>query len=239
MSLLINQLVGFNWSGSAAAATATATATATGAGSSVAVTTVGSNSQGSSGSTQTFTVPAGGIPSGSTIIIAAGNGSLRTISSITDTKGNSYTVGLQKNNASDVQFSLAYAQNVTAMVSGDIITINLSGSASNRVVVVAYATGLTTGTLIDKNASAAGTSTTPSSGASGVTTVATEAVIGVVARGTANVTEASGYTGLGNVGAAVRLNLAYKVVTSTGAQTYNPTLSASVFWACGVETLKT
>src|SRR6185295_5425569 len=103
-------------------------------------------------------------------------------------------------------------------------------------------TNMATASPLDKKASATGTSTTPSA-TSAATTVNNTVVIGAVcATSPAVVTEDANFTqdltstfsgtGVGNVG--------HKTInpTTTGAQTYAPSLGSSVPWRCLVAAYK-
>lgn len=244
--LRCTQLVGFDWLNSAAAASATATATATGT--APTVTAVGTNTNNTSSSTITFTVPAGGIPANSVIIVCASSQSLNTVTAGSDTKGNTYQLGVQKSfdgtGAGGHKYlgGLVFSQNSSALVSGDVITATFSASNSGRAILVAYATGLTTGTLLDKSSSSSGTTGAMSSGATAVTSAASELAVGFsVSDASLSVTESSGYTQIyeTSIGGNLRTHLAYKVLSSTGAQTYAPSTGGGLGYVCAVQTLLT
>lgn len=241
--LRCTQLVGFDWLNSAAAATATATATATGT--APTVTSVGTNSGTASASTITFTVPAGGIPANQVIIVVIGHTGSKSLISGSDTKGNTYAVGLENiyiPGGGNVAAVAMFSQNAAALVAGDIITGTFSSGNSNRTMIVAYASGLTSGSLLDKSSSADGTSTTPSSGFTVATTIASELALGYISfKESSTITEASGYTQIAgiSVGSTIETHAAYKVLSTTATQSYAPTLSSSVDWTCLVQTLKT
>lgn len=243
MSLQVSQLVGFNYGALAAAATATATATATG-GSAITVTSLGTSTSKRDCTSVSLAVPSA-VPAGSMIIVGAGSGSVYNVTSVTDGK-NSYILGTQKIHTGGPMAALAYAQNCTALTATDIIHVSFSNTnGTGRVMVVGYASAmLSSGSFIDQNASAAGASSSPSSGNTSTTTQASELSIGIVASDSGfSVTQPSGYTEIGNADASVgspgvHISLAYKTLTATGAQVFAPTLGGSSDWVCIVETLK-
>lgn len=204
------------------------------------VTLSGSNTSTASSTTITFTVPAAGIPAGAAIIVGCSSGATTTLSTVTDTKSNTYTV--DKDSGGLRASHLASCPNCIALVSGDVITATFSGTTASKQIVVIYVTGMKTASIQDIGAVATATSTTPSA-TTGATTNGSDLVVGVVAWQNAPTVsvEGAGYTTLGGdvqEGANSGMHLAYKIVSVTGAQTYAPTLSGSNQWGECVEAYK-
>lgn len=137
----------------------------------VDVTNIGTNT-GSVVSTVAITVPAGGVPSGSLIVVCVADSSITGTGSVADTKSNTYTLPsspalpVTNNNLAANGFgSLYYAFNITALVSGDTITYTLGHVASSAAVSAFYAPSiLQSPTPFDNviGTTSSGSSTTPS-----------------------------------------------------------------------------
>jgi hypothetical protein len=180
--------------------------------------------------------------SGNFLVVAIGNdsGLTGTITSITDSKGNTYAKA--NDIATSVSLSVWYAANITGG-SSHTITVNFNDSNTGNVSIVAQEfSGIMASGALDKTAAATGTSTSPSSGATATTTQANELVVAsLVTAGTATTTTAgAGYSNLGGPTTITdaRTAQASKIVAATGTQTATFTLAASRTWACIVTTFK-
>jgi hypothetical protein len=188
----------------------------------------------------TITVPAGGVPAGHTLIArstmrssSAGTGSL----SVSDSKGNTYTLDLDfVESTGHERAALFHTTVTTALAGGDTITASYPGiSGSTTAFVVSEFAGLSATNPVDASAAAGGNSATPSVS---TTTNASDLVYAVV--GTWNAptyTEAAGWTtdshlatNCGGAGGSSTNHGAYKIVSTTGTYTYNPTLSSGNYW---------
>lgn len=191
--------------------------------------------------TQVYTV-VGTIPALSYIFIAGAIvSSTRNLSSVTDSKGNTYTLEAGVTTGTSEDITTASSRNATQLIGGDTITLTWSGVATGHACAVAWS-NRSQASAPDVSRNNSGTGTAVSSLATGVTTQASEVAIGVVAAGTAVVvTEDAAYTNLCSItyaGAARRFNVAYRILTVTAAQTYAPTLATSQNWAALVQTYK-
>lgn len=156
---------------------------------------------------------------------------------VTDNKGNTWARAFsQASGGADVE--LWYSQNIQG---GASHVVNISNTGGNNIVAILreYSVGALTG-LFDQKASTIGTSTAANSGASPTTTAINELVVGIAgdSDGSTQVYAAGG--GYGNLsfqtGSSGAIALEDKLVTTTGAQTANFTLTNSAAWACGVAT---
>lgn len=128
---------------------------------------------------------------GETIIVAISTGSTTSISSVTDTAGNTYTIDFQSPSGTR-RVGVASAPVTTAITTSDTISVNTSGAGDTRAAAYEYA-GLLNGA--DKSAGAVGTAvTTLATGSSGTLTQNSE-VIFTVLGGPAitGMTDPSGY----------------------------------------------
>jgi hypothetical protein len=158
-----------------------------------------------------------------------------------DSKSNSYQTAVSKShNTTSISSHFTHALNIAnALVSGDTITVTFNASSTGRGMNVCYCSGVAASSAQDQTASTQGSSAAPTA-TTAVTTQANEVVFGTVsANPAAGVTEDSAYTLLTDAGpGSIRVHFAYRTLSSTGAQTYAPTLSSSTDWAEVLVTLK-
>jgi len=188
---------------------------------------------------------------GNTIIVsfvtdrASGTASL----TCSDDKGNSYTTDVIKEySSSPPNYPIAAICSAQIAAGKVPATITLSHhDAYNRVAMVHEYSGLLAAPAVDKTSSGGGNNAAPSSGATAVTTQADELVIGAVSAADGNVSifNSDGSFPGGpfqlaqSSGSYPRaLQTQYRIVSSTGAYTYAPTLTASRRWAAAVATYK-
>src|SRR5438094_8620290 len=140
---------------------------------------IGTNASATTGTTIAVTVPAAGVATGDSVILtlamADASGGVTAI----DSKGNTYSLAADITNASNVRTVILAAHNVTALVSGDTITVT-HPSASVRALIANEFSGLTPTSALDQTHTATGSSTAPSSGASAATTEAAELLLGAM-----------------------------------------------------------
>src|SRR5438105_1194548 len=102
----------------------------------VSVTTIGT-ATGSVVASAAITVPAGGVPKGSLIVVCVADSSVSVVGgSVGDSKSNSYTraTGADNNNSTLNGFgAIFYAFNVAALVQNDTITYTLALTASAAI----------------------------------------------------------------------------------------------------------
>lgn len=88
-----------------------------------------------------LTVPAGGIPAGSTVIIIGWNGagaSARYPRSVTDPRGNVYTIRANSSGGGSAGCFLIDAQITTALLANDIINIDMGGPDALHATIGAW-----------------------------------------------------------------------------------------------------
>ncbi len=189
--------------------------------------------------------------------VTAGNSIIVTIAidydnsgsvSCSDSRGNSYTVDVDQIYSSYVRTIVCSAHNVTALSSGDTITVSHPSAAPRAVSVHEFSGLAPTGTL-DRTASATGSSSSFSSGSTSTTTQADELLIGAIGtdgRITDTFTPGSGYTALTRAGTNSTgmwatnntINPEYRIVSSTGSYVADGTNSTSRRWAATIATYK-
>lgn len=188
----------------------------------------------SGSSTMTVTTLAN-IAAGSLIVVATGNfdSSLRSISSVSDSAGNSYvnaTTSANGNNKSEIW----YKANCAALSSGGTITITFSSSFSaggGGTACAASVTGVTTVGPLDQvaqNNSASATSITTTTGTlSRANEICFAASYDNDSAGV-TYTEASGFSSINSdIASGARLALSYETVAATTAISYTPTFSSA------------
>ena len=186
------------------------------------------------GTTGVVTVPAAGCQVGDVLVCRiAHDFPGGTVSSVVDTGGNTYTQ-LHASNAVDPTVFVWVGDVTTALVLTNTITVTFSGSGSTNVAIDEFS-GVSA-TEDGTSAAAGGTSTTPSVT---MTPNTVGLMIGLMVMKdptTATITEDADTTNGSWVSFTVVNNVdlktggAYKILSASGAQTYNPTLSASRLW---------
>src|SRR5581483_5084131 len=146
----------------------------------------------STGGASNLAVTLNGVTAGNLLILCiVTSGPSTTVNSVTDDKSNSWSRVVNRNFQSGAGgVEIWAAHNVAA--GNTTITANFSASVTADIAAHEVS-GAATVSAFDKSAAAGGTSTTPDSGNTANLSQADEYVIGFVAYGGANVTEASGY----------------------------------------------
>jgi hypothetical protein len=207
-----------------------------GAGGIAFVKNIGSASCGSP--SNTITVPAGGVAASHTLIARltirdSNPGGAVTVS---DSKGNTYTIDNDFTGFS-TRVVILSANIGTALVSGDTLTITYPAAGLDSTAsVVSEFSGIAATNRVDATGSGSGNSSAPS--ASLTTLNANDLLYGVIiAINNPTYTEPSGWTTDAHLSAACggapgnsTNHGAYRIVSSAGSYTYNPTLNSSVFW---------
>lgn len=198
------------------------------------VTEIDFNTTTTSSGTVSVTVPAGGVSSGSLIICLGEEDISNNIGTVTDSASNTYKKINSKTAAgSAVTTAMFFAQNCTALSSGQTITLTLSSSTHTGGMNCFYVQGAATSNANDPstNNSATGSSSNPSV-TSGTMSEQNELFIGYLYFGsvTAHWTQdsvngawAAPPNDTGGSNFIVGGNL---VKSSVGTQKYNPTISA-------------
>src|SRR5438132_986143 len=140
---------------------------------------IGTNSSATTDTTIAVTVPAAGVATGDSVILTLAMADASGGVTATDSKGNTYSLAADITNASNVRTVILAAHNVTALVSGDTITVT-HPSASVRALSANEFSGLSPTSALEQTHTATGSSTAPSSGATAATTEAAELLLGAI-----------------------------------------------------------
>jgi len=111
-----------------------------------------------------------GVSQGNLLVVAVTWGDNRTLNSCTDTRGNVYSIAVQRNDSANSQ-SAAICYTVSGSAGSNTVTANFSGSATYRRIVVAEYSGAASVLPLDV---AAGQNISGSSGSSNSLTSGTE-----------------------------------------------------------------
>ena len=147
-----------------------------------------------------------------------------TVSSVTDSKGNSYALAVGPTKATGLTSAIYYAKNIVG--GSNTVTVKFNQSAGYPNVNVLEYSGLDTANPLDVSAAATGTGTTANSGTA-TTTSAKELIVGA-----GNPT--SGFTAAGN-GFSSRLINGFggisedRVVTNTGSYSATAALTSGTW----------
>lgn len=189
------------------------------------------NSKSSATTIATAVMPAA-VPIGDTVVVAyCGSTTTSAVSTVTDTKGNTYTV-LADVAGTTSRMAIAASVLSVALATTDTITVTLGVASGIRLVTSTEFSGLSIVEDVTEKA-AAGTSGTPSTGASAATTTANTLTFAAIAEsnGTSSVTftPGVGYTAdltstTGIVGTNRSMQTEHRINSSTGAQTADATL---------------
>lgn len=199
-----------------------------------------------------LTIPAGvTIPAGNTLYIGAmiSAGATRTLSTVVDSKGNTWTIDTSAGGSSLTSIAKCHA--TLPLVAGDTITLTWNGALVTRVATLCEFSNLDTTAGVDKVASATGTSTAPLSAATATTTQADELLVGVIGvvhgsevPNTNQVSAGTSYTIAGRAettGASPShrsVVLEFRGVAATGAYTSSGSLTVTRTWAALVGAYK-
>jgi hypothetical protein len=189
------------------------------------------SSKSSASSIATAVMPAT-VPIGDTVVVVyIGSTTTSAVSSVTDTKGNVYTV-LADVAGTTSRIAIAASVLTVQLTTSDTITVNLAAASGIRIVAAVEFSGLSLVQNVTAK-SAAGTSGTPSTGASAATTNPNTLTFGLFgeSNGTSSVTftQGVGYTAditatTGTSGTNRTLQTEHQINTTTGAQTASATL---------------
>ena len=197
--------------------------------------------QSSCGTTSaTVTVPAAGVAAQNTVILRlALRGTTAPAVTASDSRGNTYSVDRDVLNGNQ-RVVILHARVTTALTSGNTITVNFPSSTSSGLVADEFA-NVASGAA-DASGAGTGTSANPSAP---VTTISNPSLLigAVSSTGQLTATQPSGFTALTAQSlacATVQLTNVggRRLVTTTGAYSYAPTLSASGTWAAAVVAYK-
>jgi hypothetical protein len=183
-------------------------------------------------STTTVTVPAGGVAAGNTLIIVYYiPSSTGGVTSVSDTRGNTYTIHGTESLGSLVAVLIS-ASISTALISGDTITLS-NPSGESGLAICSEFSGLASSSIDQYTSGDIAFDTALSCGPTGTTVQADELVFSAFFAGSNSVTftPGSGFTqtdtgGYPGAPSYTYLNQ-YKVVSATGTQTATATASAA------------
>jgi len=167
-------------------------------------------------------------------IVAVGwNDATSTVSSISDSRGNSYSLAIGPTTGSGIRQSIYYARNIAGGSNTVTVTFNQAAAAVD-LRVLEYS-GLDTASPLDVTAGAAGSGTAPSSG-SATTTAANELIFGAGMTTTHFTGAGSGFTS--RIITSPDADIAEdRTVTATGS--YNATApNSSSNWVMQVATFQ-
>lgn len=180
-------------------------------------------------SSKTFTTVAA-IPAGALSVILVNyynsGASSVAVTSVSDGT-NTYTqaVFISQGSSTPSAGSLYYCNNCLAVGSGATVTVTWAGNTAGQAIIGAVVTGIASSSSLDKTASAATATNTPTV-STGTLSVSNEIVFGLVSgyNYTAS-TEDATFTNIANIYPNQLIGtLGYKIVSSTGSVTYSPIL---------------
>jgi hypothetical protein len=203
----------------------------------IALTSIAGNGS-ATGSTIAMTVPAGGVPAGSLIVVTViENNTTGTIGTINDTSDNIYTkiTDLSPNAANaNGRAAMFYCKNCQPLVSGNLITYNKITTGVSVMIDSFYATGVDTAAPLDTavTATSSASSSTPTV-TSGTPSVAGELFVAAVFRkGSTTFTQDTthGWAAPPNPASSSTHGSAggSQVNAGTGTKIYSPTLGTSL-----------
>jgi hypothetical protein len=191
------------------------------------------------GATQlSLTVGAGGVTAGDRVVVAIGVQNAITITSVTDSKGNSYAPSITYafSGTGKCTTALYSAQLTTPLVSGDTITVKVSAGSAWGFIAEDWS-GLSASDQTGKADSGGASTATVSISTTGSTVIGNEAVFGVACiAGNSTITGDplySNVTKLKNVNSPTTRYLALesRVILTTGVQTATYTLGPAQAWS--------
>jgi hypothetical protein len=174
-----------------------------------------------------------------------GTGSTVTISSVTDSRGNTWTVDKTQGSGPSAHL-VSTGQDVGTLQSGDTITITISGSIAAGTAIFDEFSGMDiTSSRVDKTAgNSAGATTARDAGTTAATTQADELVVGAfaIAGDETSLTVGSGYSHFTsdyiNDSATNSIAGEYQIVSATGTQNPTATAGANAAYRAVVATYK-
>jgi hypothetical protein len=151
------------------------TYTGTGGGGTIAFVQVKAATPQTASASVAVTYPAAQTAGNLNIVAVGWNDTTSSVSNVTDSRGNTYTLAVGPTTGTGLRQSIYYAKNIAA--GSNTVTVTFSAAAAFADVRVLEYSGLDTANPLDKTAGAAGSGTTASSGAA-TTTSANELIFG-------------------------------------------------------------
>ena len=181
------------------------------------------------------TVPAGGVPAGSLVVVGIASQTAPESFTVSDSAGNTYTLDNSRTSSSPYGYQF-HSLTSAPLPQGAAISVKWGGASIDAVIEATwFSTGYATVTK-DLAVSGHGSGTALSTGNTKATSHANELVVGMGGPrmpGTATYHEdtADGYSQAVFTGDSKQSNdLSYKVVSSAGVFDYKPTISVSSGW---------
>ena len=181
------------------------------------------------------TVPAGGVPAGSLVVVGIASPTAPESFTVSDSAGNAYILDNSRTSSSPYGYQF-HSLTSAALPQGATISVQWGGASIDAVIEATwFSTGYATVTK-DLALSGHSSGTALSTGNTKATAYANELVVGMGSPrmpGTATYSEdtADGYSQAVFTGDSKQSNdLSYKVVPSTGVFDYKPTISVSSSW---------
>lgn len=162
-----------------------------------------------------------------TITLSAASSLPRNIDSITDSKGNTWSVDVQPViSGATLQTGIVRGRVTTALVSGDTVTFNITPGSNQWGVVLGAFTGLDAAPLDKVGSNAPGNASTGTVSSAAATAQADELVFAGFGTALGTTTPGTGFTSLGTGAGTTRQTSAqYRIASSTGVQTATATFN--------------
>ena len=168
------------------------------------------------------------------IVVVGWNDTTSTVSSVTDSRGNTYTMAIGPTTGTGLRQSIYYAKNIAA--GSNTVTVKFNQAAAYADVRVLEYKGLDTSTPLDQTAGASGTSNAVSSGAV-TTTSANELIFGAGMTAGRYTAAGTGFTS--RIITSPDGDIAEdKVVSSAGSNTAAAPMSTSTKWVMQIATFR-
>lgn len=187
---------------------------------------------------------------GQTVVLRVVSDYSAALPSATDSKANAYTLDKTVTDpANGIRVSILSGRITTALVAGDTITVSLGATTARRAVTADVFAGILHPIVVDRSATASGSSATP---AVSLSTVNADdvlvAAVGVAGPSSDGFTEdtahswsaltAAGTTGAGSPSQDRTIRSVWRSVGAPRTFTYTPTLAPSRAWAAAVVSYK-
>jgi hypothetical protein len=193
------------------------------------------------------------VAAGDDILVTFAADPAATVSSVTDTAGNTYNQVIDVVNSGNVRTFIFAAYDVDALSGGSTITISHASVTARSAVVSAFR-GLADSNVVDQTQTATGSTSAVSSGATGTTTQADELLIGVVGLEGPNYDAPSVWqnsftygprlgthfgSGSGGGDTDITVQMGWRIVAATDSYTAQiVNLNTARDWAAGIATFK-
>ena len=168
------------------------------------------------------------------VVLVGWNDTTSTVNSVTDSRGNSYTLAIGPTSGTGLRQSIYYAKNIAA--GGNTVTVNFNQAAAFVDIRALEYSGLDTVSPLDVTAGAAGSGTTGNSGAA-TTTTAKELIVGAGMTATRFTRAGTGFT-LRTITSPDADIAEDKVTTTAGSNNATGPTSSSGPWVMQIATFR-